>query len=211
MKKYSALFIMVITFFQPAFAENPANSLTMLLGIIQTLQANFSQKISDNKGKILESSKGLLSLERTGKFRWEVNQPTKQLIVANGTRLWIYDPDLAQVTIRHLTTEIGTSPALLLSDPNLALVKDFEVTVGSQSTPQVQWFILKPKNKDSMFATIQLAFNRHFEITRMILEDQLGHTTAVIFKDVEMNRPLSASLFNFKIPPHVDIIDETKK
>lgn len=213
MKKYFLVVLTAFLFFWQtlAFAESPANSLTMLLGIIQTLQAHFHQKISDNKGKLLEESQGVMSLQRGGKFRWDVSKPNKQLIVTNGTRLWIYDPDLAQVTIRNFTREVGATPALLLSDPNLALVKDFSVALIPGHADRLQWFLLTPKTSDSMFASIKLGFDTQFQINRMVLEDHLGHTTAVVFNQVEVNRPLSTALFNFKIPMNVDVIDETHK
>jgi outer membrane lipoprotein carrier protein len=150
-----------------------------------------------------------MSLERPGKFRWEVIAPIPQTVIANGSRLWIYDPDLEQVTIRSLKKSAGDTPALLLSDVDAELTGAYNVKPTSQN-PDARSYTLTPKSNDNMFASIKLAFVKN-QIREMRLEDNLGHVTSIKFQQIETNINLPASLFVFKKPAKVDVIDETKR
>src|SRR5438477_275321 len=110
--------------FSVGYAAGAGDTLTQLLNHIHTLQADFNEVVKDTKGKTLNRSQGKISLERPGKFRWDVTQPNPQLIVTNNKKIWIYEIDLEQVTIRHLGNEAGETPALLLSNTNETLEKD---------------------------------------------------------------------------------------
>ena len=108
-----------------AVDETPILMLNQLLGQTLTMRADFTQVITDKNNKPLQSAVGKMALERPGKLRWEVLKPIAQLVVANGERLWIYDPDLEQVTIRYISKEMGETPALLLSNTEDTLAKKF--------------------------------------------------------------------------------------
>lgn len=204
-------FIVIVCLYHMAvFASADHQILSDRLAKINSMQADFTQIITDRKDKPVQKSVGHMSLQRPGKFRWNVTKPTAQLMVANGSRLWIYDPDLEQVTIHSLSKEIGETPALLLSNTQTTLANDFDVTMKQEKKSGLQWFYLTPKNPNSMLALIKLAFNNN-QIREMDLEDHLGHVTEIEFYNILINAKLSASLFNFKPPAHVDIIDETKQ
>ncbi len=205
------LFILTLLFSTLSYAQSDSEQLTTLLLNIHTMQANFTQTIQDKHAKSLQQSKGRVALERPGKFRWEVKQPIAQLIIANGSRLWIYDPDLEQVIIRSFHKATSQTPALLLSDNNLTLGKDFTVKLAMNPSHIAgeQIFLLTPKNQDDMFAQIKLIFIAK-KIHQMQLADKLGHQTTITFGNVETGQVLPASLFTFKPSPQIDIIDETK-
>lgn len=200
LKKLLCLFWLVSC----AYAEPASDSLNSLLQNMQSFSAHFLQIISDH-GKILQKSSGEMWLKRPGQFRWQVNTPIKQIIITSGKRLWIYDPDLDQVTIRSFTKTAGQTPAMLLSDPTLSLSKDFIVKSNSAES-----FILTPKNKNDMLTHLKLTFSNKI-IHKMELEDHLGHTTVIQFNQTKINPSVSASLFNFVPPKGIDIIDETKR
>ncbi|HSW94294.1 MAG TPA: outer membrane lipoprotein chaperone LolA [Gammaproteobacteria bacterium] len=210
MRFFLKLFFAMISilFFQLAHANPASDELTALLNNIHTLQANFHEMVKDTKGKTLTQSDGKMSLRRPGQFRWDVMQPNRQLIVTNGQTIWIYDADLQQVTIRRLQKEAGEVPALLLSNTNETLTKDFSVEKSGDG--KTQWFLLKPKDKSSLFEEIKLGFDNQ-QITTMQLQDHLGHVTMIQFSHGVANRQLSAALFAFKAPAGVDVIDEIKK
>jgi outer membrane lipoprotein carrier protein len=201
-------FLILCCYFSSSYADPASDQLLQLLNTIHTLQADFTQVVTDAKGRTLNRAEGQMSLQRPGKFRWNVQHPNAQLIVTNGKKIWIYEPDLEQLTIRYLGKEAGETPALLLSNTNETLTKDFSVqTVNSAD---MQWFLLKPKDKGSMFEKIKLGFVKQ-EIRQMQLQDHLGHTTVIQLNRIVMNSTLSPSLFNFKASGKVDVIDETKK
>lgn len=174
------------------------------------MKANITQSVYDNRGKVVQQSFGKMALQRPGKFRWEVTKPIPQIVIANGTRLWVYDPDLEQVSIRALQGAAGDTPALLLSREKNSLEEDFKITTILKGGASWKWFSLVPKNQDNMFAAVQLGFMNN-QFSEMRLQDHLGHETRIQFKDIQMNINLPASLFNFKPPRGVDVIDETRK
>jgi len=194
-----------------AYANSAADTLTSLLLGMNTMQADFSQTVKDKSAKSLQHAEGRMALVRPGKFRWDVKKPIAQLIIANGSRLWIYDQDLQQVSIRSFHKAAGQTPALLLSDKNLTLGKDF--TIAEEKSPQqiagYRVFLLTPTDKEDAFETIKLTFVSK-QIREMQLLDRLGHIITISFNHVKIGASLPESLFTFKPGSNVDIIDETK-
>jgi len=203
--------IWVFSFFlmSSSVLAQDSQDLLEVLSPIHSLQANFVQVILDAKGKPLQKSEGKVQLQRPGQFRWDVKRPVPQLIIANNSRLWIYDPDLEQVVIRPVAKEIGSTPAFLLSNVNTAIEKDF-IVKKMPASRNWQWFSLSPKTSDSLFNVIQLGFENR-EIKELRMRDNLGHHTVIQFKQVQQNLHLSLALFQFHPPAHVDVIDETRK
>lgn len=189
-------------------AESASTALSQLLKNMHSLQADFTQTIIEQNGKTSHKSKGHMMLQRPNQFRWDVLQPNRQLIVTNGKRLWIYEPELEQVTIRALAKAAGDTPAMLLSDENLSLAKEFFVQAAPSAS--LDWFVLTPKDKSSMIASLKLGFDDN-QIHEMQLQDHLGHTTRIQFSRVQLNFPIAASFFTFMPPAQVDVIDETKR
>jgi len=203
------MFGIVVALFGITVAHaTPSEDLKQLLNDVKTMQATFTQTIYDNHGKAVQTSSGDMSMERPGKFRWQVKKPIPQLIIANQQKLWIYDPDLEQVTIRKLEKATGDTPALLLSHVDSGLDKSYDVK--ALNAQGMQWFVLIPKNKEGMFEQIRLAFLNK-QIQQMQLQDHLDHSTQIKFTNIKTNTGIADSLFNFKAPKNTDIIDETKK
>ena len=191
-----------------AFAT-PGDDLSVLLNGVQSMRANFNQTVYDNHGKAVQQSTGQMSMQRPNRFRWQVKKPIPQLIIANGDRLWIYDPDLEQVTIRTIKKAAGDTPALLLSHKATVLDKDFTVHEKPAQQAGWRWFTLVPKSSDNI-ASVQMGFNNN-QFQEMRLEDHLGHLTGIKFNHIETNVNVPASQFIFKPPANIDIIDETKQ
>jgi outer membrane lipoprotein carrier protein len=191
-----------------AYADS-SSTLAGLFNAVHTMRADFVQTIYDNHGKAIQKSYGKMALQRPGKFRWEMSKPIPQMIITSDTRLWIYDPDLEQVTIKPLGQAAGESPALLLSHENTAIDKDYTVTEIQKKQPGWQWFNLIPRNADSMFASVEIGFMAN-QLHTMKLQDHLGHTTQIEFNHIQTNIALPSSLFIFKKPANVDVIDETR-
>lgn len=210
MRIFTRLILGIFIMLQGIAHATPSDDLSNLLNNVKTMRAGFSQTVYNDRGKPAPSSYGRMAMERPGKFRWEVQKPIPQLIIANDTRLWIYDPDLQQVTIRALHRATGDAPALLLSNVGHSLDKEYNVKSITKKPDTWQWFQLIPRAQDSMFASIQMGFNNG-QIQEMHLQDHIGHTTQIKFKNIEMNIPLTATLFTYKAPRNVDVIDETQR
>jgi outer membrane lipoprotein carrier protein len=180
-----------------------------ILATIPNMRANFTQTMCDDKGNVIQTAHGWMALARPAKLRWEVTQPIAQIIIANQDKIWIYDPDLAQLTIRYLKSMTGDTPALLFSHPNQILDKQFKVKRVVSTPASTIVYQLTPKKQDGMFAEILLEFN-HSRINAMHLKDHLGHITHIKFDSAKINTALPARLFTFNKTANIDVIDETQ-
>lgn len=179
--------------------------LTDMLNKAQTITGRFSQLTLDGSGTQLQETSGELALKRPGLFRWHTDEPMEQLLVSNGEKVWLYDPDLQQVTIQTLDQRLTHTPALLLSGDVSKISENFEIT--HKEGGDVVDFILKPKAKDTLFDTLRLSF-RNGVINDMQLIDSVGQRTNILFLGVKMNQKLDAAQFDFKIPEGADVIQE---
>jgi outer membrane lipoprotein carrier protein len=172
---------------------------------VLTFKARFTQTIFDENLVPLEESSGQLRISRPGRFRWDYDPPAEQSIIADGERMWFYDIDLEQVTVRKLTDALGTSPAGVLSSGGNPKHNYRVQDLGQQG--EIGWVSLHSKEEAASFSEIQLGFDRG--TLRLIqLLDDLGQITRIALSDVKENIAIGAEWFAFEIPKGVDIIDE---
>jgi outer membrane lipoprotein carrier protein len=190
-----------------ALADEQASvqRLTQLLSQAQTITARFSQLTLDGSGTQLQETAGQLALKRPGLFRWHTDEPMEQLLVSNGEKVWLYDPDLEQVTIQTLDQRLTHTPALLLSGDVSKIQDNFEIS--HKEGGSVVDFMLKPKSKDSLFDSLRLSF-RSGVLNDMQLIDSIGQRTNILFLNVQMNESLDDGQFSFDIPEGADVIQE---
>jgi outer membrane lipoprotein carrier protein len=174
------------------------------LGSLRTLTADFAQVVRDRDGRVVDRASGTLSLSRPNRFRWDYVQPYVQTIVADGERLWLYDSDLEQVTVRALEDGLGSTPAMLLSGSGR--VADAFASLGGEQAGDWTWSRLRPKQAGSDFEAVGLAFGPRGELAAMELRDKLGQTTLIEFGGVRRNAALDPALFRFEPPPGADVI-----
>ncbi|MBK3748307.1 outer membrane lipoprotein chaperone LolA [Stutzerimonas balearica] len=191
----------------PVQADENASTkrLTSLLSQADTLTGRFSQLSLDASGTQLQETSGELALKRPGQFRWHTDEPMEQLLVSNGEKVWLYDPDLQQVTIQQLDQRLTHTPALLLSGDVSTISENFEVS--HKEVGDVIDFTLRPKARDTLFDSLRLSF-RGGVINDMQLIDSVGQRTNMLFMGVKMNEPLKSGLFQFEIPEGADVISE---
>lgn len=204
-----SVFLLLIVIATGINAMPATSELAGYLNAMHSMQADFVQTTYDNHQKAIQQSYGKMSLRRPGQFRWQITKPIPQLMIANRERLWIYDEDLEQVTIRSLKKMVGETPGLLLSHVDNNLENDFTISLLKSVGNQQRLFLLKPKKADTMFAAVKMGFVNG-QIKEMELSDHLGHTTKILFKKVRINPSLPAALFVFKPNSRTDIIDETR-
>lgn len=172
----------------------------------KTLKADFTQEILDQNRNVQQQMRGRLVIQRPGKFRWNYQSPYEQEIVADGKKVWLYDVDLEQVTIKPQDQALAGSPASLLST-QAKLESEFKVK-AVQRNDGLQWFELIPKSSDSSFEKIMLAL-KDKQLYRLEIRDSFGQQTDVQFENVQTNPAVSADTFAFSVPAGVDVIDET--
>lgn len=191
----------------PAQADQTASvqRLTELLQKTETLTGRFSQLSLDGTGTQLQEVSGELALKRPGQFRWHTDAPMEQLLVSDGKTVWLYDPDLEQVTIQTLDQRLTHTPALLLSGDVSTISENFEVS--HRQAGEVLDFTLRPKAKDTLFDSLRLSF-RAGVINDMQMIDGVGQRTNILFQGIRLNESLTEALFTFEIPEGIDVITE---
>lgn len=173
---------------------------------VHSLKADFTQVVLDSNLKQVKQSTGMLSIKRPGRFRWDYLKPNAEIIVADGKRLWLYDVDLQQVTVKPLNDTLAASPAVLLSGSN-DVEKSFSVEdLGEKDG--LQWVSLVPKVKDTDFDNVKLAFKGD-DVAVMELKDNLGSLTRITFSRVQRNVSVPDDTFNFTPPKGADVIGDT--
>lgn len=208
-KFFKVLFILLLLQVPLAYAEQkPVAQLKSFLTTTKTLTANFKQVVYDETGKVKQTSYGVFNLSRPGKFRWNYQKPFLQEIVSNSGKVWFYDADLEQVTIKKLDKSMGSTPALLLTG-DVELEKEF--TMEKQGAEEgMQWIKLVPKNSESNFKYVLIGLNEG-ELGGMELSDNFGQLTRIYFSDVAINPQIKAEEFTFTIPKGVDVLEDKEQ
>ncbi len=206
MKRFAALLLICCVHVAGA-ADNTAGrqKVESFLQGLQSLQANFKQTLSDRSGQIVEEASGELAIRRPDRFRWDYREPNQQVIVADGTRIWLYDTDLEQVTVRKLDDTLSATPAMLLSGQG-NLQENFTVTQTSQEGV-IQWVRMEPKRDDTDFKWVRLGFDAT-TLKFMQLADKLGQTTTLEFSQLQRNPAIDSSRFTFTVPAGADVIGD---
>jgi len=172
---------------------------------LKTLQADFSQEVTDGNNRPLQSSQGHMWIKRPGRFRWDYETPYRQQLVADGQRLWSYDEDLEQVTVQKAADVLTSTPAMLLSGEQ-PLEKVFNIELVTSDGDE-QYVDLVPKSDDSNVTRIQLVFSGKV-LVRIKADDNFGNTTVFSFTDFERNPALDDAIFVFTPPAGADVVGD---
>ena len=207
MKKMRLLSVVVLSLsnFIAAADDVPVKQLKAFLASAKTITANFKQVLINEAGDPFQTSSGLFYLQRPGKFRWDYTKPFQQQIVSTSGKVWFYDTDLEQVTIKKLDESVGSTPALLLSG-DVPLEDNYSIQQqGSEG--DMNWVKLVPKSQDSTFKYVLIGLEKGV-LSGMQLNDNFGQLTRIYFSNLKVNQPVEANLFEFVAPKGVDVFSE---
>jgi len=171
----------------------------------KTMRADFAQIVVAKNGKKPQQSTGVMMFSRPGKFRWQIEKPYSQLLVGDGDKVWIYDPELRQVTTKKVGTALGGTPAALLAGDN-TLEKNFTLREAGEREG-LEWLEAIPKVQDSGFEKVRLGFAGN-DLKAMELFDSFGQTTTLLFSRLERNPQLAPAVFRFTPPAGADVIGD---
>jgi len=184
--------------------QTPVMQLKSFLASTASLTADFKQVVLNERGQAEQTSEGEFYLSRPGKFRWSYKKPFIQEIVSSVGKVWFYDADLEQVTIKKLDDSLGATPAMLLSG-DIELEENF--IIQQQGIDEdLLWIKLSPKNEDSGFKYILIGLSNGV-LGGMELSDNFGQLTRIYFSKVKVNPELESSVFEFIAPEGVDIFE----
>jgi outer membrane lipoprotein carrier protein len=171
----------------------------------KTATARFEQQVFDRAGKVVERAAGTFAFARPGRFRWVYEKPHRQVLVGDGSKLWIHDPDLNQVTVKRIDKAISSTPAALLAGKDditaLFTLRDAGTADG------LSWVEALPKAQDTGFERVRLGLSGK-NLAAMELQDQLGGRTMLRFSDLKANVPVPPDTFKFTPPPGADVLED---
>ena len=167
-------------------------------------RGSFVQSVVGKSAQKTQQSAGFFAFARPGKFRWSYEKPYKQLLVSDGQKLWSFDPDLNQVTVRKLGQALGTSPAGLLAGDSL---EDNFVLKEGGTSDGFEFVDATPKAKDGTFERVRIGLKDKLPRV-MEVRDNFGQTTTLLLNQVEVNAALPADVFHFTPPKGADVVGE---
>jgi outer membrane lipoprotein carrier protein len=174
---------------------------------LHSLRGTFTQTLTDVNGHRGEPAHGIVALREPRLFRWETTRPYKQLIVADGSHVWTWDPDLEQASVQKQSLSEAHSPLTILTDPS-RLDKEFTGTdLGMRDG--LAWMKLSPRDANQNIQSAELGFGAD-GLAEMRFTDRLGAQSVIRFSDWQRNPRLSASLFNFTPPKGADVVGDTR-
>lgn len=205
---YTIIIMTILVSFSVSAADSATAKLNHFVKNVVTFKANFQQTVLDPQGNVMEQAEGQFVLDRPGKFRWDYKQPYPQHIVADGQKIWFYDVDLEQVTVKAQKEALADTPATLLSGNTLP--EDKYLLTDMPSDDGMLWVELVPKDAETSFQTIALAFDKD-GLRTMIMKDSFDQRTRLVFRQVEENPILAKDTFVFTPPAGVDVVGETSE
>lgn len=189
-----------------AMAEGAARAdLDAFAHDVHALSSSFTQMVTDAGGHASAPVTGTLALQEPRQFRWQTTAPQRQLIVADGSRVWVYDPELEQVTVRTQSSAEAHSPLTVLTDLS-QLDRQFKVSEAGRHDG-LAWLRLTPITADAQFNHAELGFDAG-SLRAMVFKDKLGSSSEIRFGDWQRNPRLPPSTFEFTPPAGTDVIGD---
>ena len=182
----------------------------------QALSADFEQENHLRTLGRVTRAKGRFYLHKPGRIRAEYTEPEAQLVVSSGKRLWIYTPRLKQVIVSDLGGGSSSLPLLFLAGKG-DLRREFRVVLEDEGVPprkggawragQPHRLSLQPVNQAAGFRKMWIeADPESFQITGVEYDDALGNKTRIRFTNMKEGAVLPPALFEFDIPPGVQVL-----
>ena len=203
--------VLTVSTVAPAAAQNDSpgrQALQRFFSEVASLEARFEQVVLDENLNPIDTGRGVLRIQRPGRFRWDYAPPAAQVIVGDGARVWLHDVELAQVTVRSQARALGRSPAIWLAGGDADLEDAYRIEdLGARG--RIDWLNLIPRDAESEFSSVRVGFETQ-KLHRIELIDSLEQRTRIRFFDLRENAAVDDSLFQFTPPAGVDVIDQTE-
>lgn len=179
------------------------DSLRSFVGESQTGKAQFTQVVTSSDGAKKKNSSGYFEFARPNRFRFVYSKPFEQVLVGDGKKVWMYDPDLSQVSARSLDDALGATPAALLAGQGIE--KDFEL-IALPPKDGLEWVKATPKAKESSFQFLNVGF-RGKDLAALEIVDSFGQRSLMSFTQWTSPVNWPAGHFQFVVPAGVDVLN----
>lgn len=173
---------------------------------VKTGRATFTQVVTSPDGVKKKTSSGTFEFARPNRFRFAYTKPYEQLIVGDGQKLWLHDPDLQQVTVRAMDKALGATPAALLA--GVSVERDFELKAAAPSQG-LEWVQATPKTKDQTlgYTSLRVGFKGK-TLAAIELTDSFGQKSLISFNDMAINTPVNEQALRFTPPAGTDVLTQ---
>ena len=196
-----------------SWGESAINSskqqLLELLKPLNGFSAQFNQRLLNPEGTLLQSLSGELHGQKPDKIYWTVSEPAAQTIVSNGSRLWIYDPDLEQVIIEAYSHNPEGNPISLLLGDSQLFSENFELVKHRVLTDSTVQFNLEPLQLNALYKDLIIEFTQD-TLSAISFTNNLDHTTQLELDKFTLNPKFEVNFFNFNIPQGVDVVNHVR-
>ncbi len=183
---------------------NAVDTLKTFVRDVKSGHADFTQTVTSPDGKKKRVSKGSFDFQRPNRFRFDYAKPYEQIIVGDGQKVWLYDVDLEQVTVRPMSKAVGATPAALLAGGSLE--NDFELK-SAATVDGLDWVDAKPKLKDGQFQLVRVGF-KGSALAVLEITDSFGQQSRLEFSGYAANAPVAAQRFQFTPPKGADVLEQ---
>lgn len=197
--------LMMLLISSSVSAKSAREMLEQFLQTTKTMQSTFEQRLFDQRNILLQESSGRFSLKRPGRFYWDYKQPYEQKIISNGKKIWLFDSELDQVTVKAYDQLLAGAPVILLGQ-NKRLDQEFHVEDQGLKN-KLYWVKLTPLKKDGDYSSIEVGMLND-KIHRMIFVDSFEQTTVISFKNIHTNKSIQDRFFDFQPPEGVDVVGD---
>jgi len=171
---------------------------------VKSGKASFTQTVTSVDGAKKKTSSGQFEFVRPNRFRFVYAKPFEQQIVADGQKVWLYDVDLNQVTVRPMAQALGATPAALLAGATLDKEFDLKAVPAAEG---FEWVQATPKIKDGPIQLLRVGFKGK-DLAALDIVDAFGQRSALRFSALEQNIKLSDEQFRFTPPKGADVIQQ---
>ena len=188
----------------PLAIADPVETLRGFVRDVKSGSATFTQTVTSPDGAKKKTSSGSFDFARPNRFRFAYAKPFEQTIVGDGEKVWIYDADLNQVSVRKLGQALGATPAALLAGGTLE--RDFDLA-NLPARDGLDWAEAKPKAKEGAFQSVRVGF-RGKDLAALEIIDSFGQKSLLQFKGFAANAAVSPETFRFTAPAGADVIEQ---
>lgn len=189
-----------------AHSSSAADLIADYFSDLNSFHSGFTQTVTDSNGEVVQDAQGRVWIQRPGRFRWDYQTPYRQLIVADGERLWTYDEDLEQATVKPVDDALSSTPAMLLS--GFRPLQEVMRWSLSGDRDGATWYQLDPKQEDAAVEEVQIGFVDG-QLAIIEVRDGFGNHTRIRFSGITRNQSIQPELFRIELPPNTDIIGAT--
>jgi len=188
----------------PLASADPVETLRGFVRDVKSGRATFTQTVTSPDGAKKKTSSGSFDFARPNRFRFAYAKPFEQTIVGDGEKVWIYDADLNQVSVRKLGQALGATPAALLAGGTLE--RDFDLA-NLPAQGGLEWAEAKPKARDGAFQAVRVGF-RGKDLAALEIIDSFGQKSLLQFNGFAANAAVAPETFRFTVPAGADVIEQ---